>query len=161
MLTWRQRRRLTKLEHLLAAATWLLSGTAGAVAAMFAWHLKPHVFWQTLLGYGLVWTLFTYYAYAHRLERRLLCLHIWLVSVCFAAVLVFVHLDDMPARLVFREDGPAGPGMWLRPEATLLFWPVVLDGAWALVFSIRALWLNWRVPGRQRDAAEQGEAVSG
>jgi uncharacterized membrane protein YfcA len=155
MLTWRHRRRLTKVEHLLAAATWLLSGAAGAIAVEFAWRVKPHVLWQTLAAYGLVWALLAYYGYAQRLQRRLLCLHLWLVAVCFAAVLVFVHLDDMPARLVYRDDGPEGPRMWLRPGAPRLYWPVVFDCAWAAVFTVRALWLNWRILAR--DEATEGE----
>jgi hypothetical protein len=122
------RRRLPGVVALLATVG------AGLLAVRFAALHKPHVFWHTLLAYGLLLILVLFYLLASIARKPWFRLHLWGTVLLFAAVLVYVHLDDAPGLVAF--DPARG---WLRPAAPELFVAAVLDGVTALAITVHLL----------------------
>ena len=140
-------------ERPLALATLGLSGGAAAIALAFAVREKAHVVLHTAMAYVGLWSLLIIYAVGHRRRARLLCTLVWLTALVFGTVVSLFHLDDIPARMIYRESAAFGPGMTQRSAAPWLYVAVVLNGLWMVLMTLHAVWLGWRKPTASSEMA--------
>ena len=134
----------------LSLATFLLTGVAAAIALTFAGQHKPHVLPHLALAYALLWSLLVVYSRSYRGGRRFFSGTVWLVSLLFLAFLCFIHLDDAPARTVYRS------GFFVqRDRAESLYWAVVFNAAGAAILTTHLFWLRRKMRSWEKERGEE------
>jgi hypothetical protein len=119
-----------------------LTGAAGLIAVSFATRFKPHVSAHLVAAYGLLGLMVVLYGRAHYRRRPMAAGLLWLTFLVFAAFVGFIHVDDVPGRVVYEGREPVA-----RPRAPELWVAVGLDGLASLLLTAH-LW----VLGRRRRA---------
>ena len=139
----------------LSLATFFLTGSAAIIALSFAAQHKSHVLPHTALAYALLWSLLVIYSRTYRGGRLFFSSTVWFVAVLFLVFLCFIHLDDAPARTIYRS------GFFVeRDRAESLYWAVVFNAASGAILSTHLFWLRRKMrlweENRRKEWAERG-----
>ena len=135
----------------------VLTGVSGLVAITFASAHKPHVAAHTILGYCIFWLILLFYGLAYVQARHVFNSLFCLLAVALLAVLTFIHIDDVPARISYVYGR-----VIRRPAAGQLYWAVGANGVSALLLVSHFLFLGRgnRRKKRQRSKNTEGNGHS-